>query len=79
MNQAKIGKFIADERKLNNLTQYKLEQKTGLSHDTLKSIMKGKTKGVNLKTIIIIADGFDLTASKFLDLDIFNYDNLNID
>ncbi len=32
---------------LNNLTQYKLEKITGLPHDTIKSIMKGKSKGVN--------------------------------
>ena len=61
------------------MTQYKLEQKTGISHDTIKSIMKGKAKGVNLKTVIAIADGFDLTVKEFLDTDLFLYENLNMD
>ena len=70
---------ITELLKLNNMTQYKLEQKTGISHDTIKSIMKGKAKGVNLKTVIAIADGFDLTVKEFLDNDLFLYENLNMD
>lgn len=62
-----------------NLTQYKLEHLACLSHDTVKSIMKGKAKGVNLKTIIALADGFGMTASEFLDSSLFDYDNLNMD
>ena len=62
-----------------NLTQYRLEQNAGLSHDTVKSIMKGKAKGVNLKTLVAISDGFGMTVSKFLDSDLFLYDNLNMD
>lgn len=61
------------------MTQYKLEHKACLSHDTVKSIMKGKAKGVNLKTIIAISDGFEITVSKFLDSDLFLYENLNMD
>ena len=41
--------------------------------------MKGKAKGVNLKTIIALADGFGMTASEFLDSPLFDYDNLNMD
>ncbi len=64
---------------LKKMTQYKLEHKACISHDTLKSIIKGKTKGVTLKTLICIADGFDMTVSKFLDSELFLYNNLNID
>ena len=61
-----------------NITQYKLEQKACLSHDTVKSIMKGKAKGVNLRTVISIADGFDMTVWEFLHSDLFLYDNLDV-
>ncbi len=61
-----------------NMTQYKLEQNACLSHDTIKSIMKGKSKGVNLKTIIAIADGFSMHVGEFLSSELFNYENLNI-
>lgn len=70
---------IVELLKERQLTQYKLEQLACLSHDTIKSIMKGKAKGVNLKTIIAISDGFKLTASEFLNSPLFNYDNLNMD
>ena len=70
---------IKELLKERNLTQYKLEQKAGLSHDTVKSIMKGKAKGVNLKTLIILSEGFGMTVSEFLNCDLFEYDNLNMD
>jgi len=70
---------ISELLKQNNMTQYKLEQKTGISHDTIKSIMKGKAKGVNLKTVIAIADGFDMTIAEFLNNNLFLYQNLNMD
>jgi len=62
-----------------NMSQYSLEQKAGLSHDTLKSIMKGKAKGVNLKTVISIADGFEMNVWDFLNDPMFTYENLNMD
>lgn len=62
-----------------HITQYKLEQNACLSHETVKSIMKGKAKGVNLKTLIAISDGFGITVSEFLNSGLFLYDNLNMD
>lgn len=41
--------------------------------------MKGKAKGVNLKTVIAIADGFGMSVSEFLDCELFAYDALNMD
>ena len=69
---------IRELLKEKDLTQYKLEQNSCLSHDTVKSIMKGKAKGVNLKTVIAIADGFGMTVCEFLHSDLFCYDNLNM-
>lgn len=62
-----------------NITRYKLAQKSCLSHETIKSIMKGKAKGVNLKTIISIADGFEMKVDEFLKSPLFLYDNLDMD
>ena len=61
------------------MTQYRLERNACLSHDTVKSIMKGKAKGVNLKTLILISDGFGISISEFLNSELFLYDNLNMD
>ena len=70
---------IKELLKEKQLTQYRLEHKACLSHDTVKSIMKGKAKGVNLKTLIAISDGFGMTVSEFLQSELFLYDNLNMD
>ncbi len=81
-NQINVSQAVAlrisELLKLKNMTQYKLEHEACLSHDTVKSIMKNKAKGVNLKTIIAIADGFQMTASEFLNSPLFNYENLDI-
>ena len=69
-------KELLDERWL---SVYKLERRSAVSHDTLKSIMKGKTKGVNLKTLIALSDGLWITVSEFLNSELFSYDNLNMD
>ena len=73
-----VANRINELLKEKGLTRYKLGQKACLSHDTIKSIIKGKAKGVNLKTIIAIADGFDMTATQFLASDLFLYDNLEM-
>ena len=69
-------KELLEER---GLSVYKLERRSAVSHDTLKSIMKGKTKGVNLKTLIVLSDGLGITVSEFLNSELFSYDNLNMD
>lgn len=80
MNISKaVAMRIAELLKAQGLTQYRIEQKACLSHDTVKSIMKGKAKGVNLKTVIAIADGFGMSVSEFLDCELFAYDALNMD
>lgn len=71
-----VAARIRNLLKEKGLTQYKLERNACLSHDTVKSIMKGKAKGVNLRTIIAISDGFSMTVSDFLNSELFLYDNL---
>ncbi len=70
---------LSELLKKNKISRYKFALKTGLSIDTLKSIAIGKTKGVNLKTLIVIAEGFDMTVSEFLNCDLFLYKNLEIE
>lgn len=74
-----VAKRIAELLIEKGISQYRLEQNACLSHETIKSIMKGKAKGVNLKTIVAIADGFGITASQFLNSELFDYNNLSLD
>ena len=65
--------------KLKKMSQYKLAQQSGIPFETINSIMKGKAKGVNMKTLILISEGLGIKLIEFIDCDLFLYENLNID
>lgn len=71
----RLCKFIGER----NLTQYKLSQLSGIPFPTIKSIMQRRTKGITLKTIIMISDGLGIKPSEFIDDPSFLADNLNLD
>lgn len=60
------------------MTRYKLAMESGVSHSTLKNIMHETIKDNLLSTTILIANGFGMTVSKFLDSPLFDEQNLNI-
>ena len=62
-----------------NLTQYKLAQLSGIPFATIKSIMQRRTKGITLKTIIMLADGLNIAPSEFIDDKCFLAENLKLD
>lgn len=61
-----------------NMTRYKLAMESGVSHSTLKNIMHETVKDNLLSTTILLASGFDMNVSQFLDSPLFNEENLNI-
>ena len=62
-----------------NLTLYKLAQLSNLPFATIKSIMQRRTKGISLKTIILISNGLKISPSEFLNTEDFCVENLNLD
>lgn len=62
-----------------NMSQYQLEQKSGILHGTLACIMKERNKTVNLRTVMMLARGFDMTLIQFLDDPLFDFDTVEID
>ena len=73
-----VAMRIKELLKEKNLTRYKLAMNSGITHSTLKNIMHETIKDNLLSTIILIAGGFDITASEFLDSHLFLEENLNI-
>jgi len=61
------------------LTQYRLAQLSGVPFPTLKSIMQKRTKGIELKTIILLSEGLGITASEFISGESFLYKNLDLE
>lgn len=61
-----------------NITQYRLAMNSGLTHSTLKNIIHETVKDNLLSTVILIASGFGMTVSEFLNSPLFLEENLNI-
>lgn len=62
-----------------NMSQYRLEQLSGIQHGHMQWIMSGKSKTVTLSTVMMLAYGFGMTVVEFLDNDMFLYENLDIE
>lgn len=69
---------ISQLLKEKNITQYRLSIRSGVTHSTLKNIIHETVKDNLLSTIILIATGFNMTVSEFLDSPLFLQENLNI-
>ena len=62
-----------------NMSQYRLEQESGIQHGSMQCIMNGRNKTVTLSTVIMIARGFNITLTEFLDDEIFRSEELEIE
>ena len=71
---SRINKLLEEK----GMTMYKLSEESGVSYSTIKTIMQRKTNNIELRTVILLANGFGLTVSEFLDDSAFLVDNLDI-
>ncbi len=78
VNQA-VAKRIEMLLKERDMTQYKLEQKSGILHGSLACIMNGRNKTVTLSTVYMVARGFDMTIVDFLNHEIFLSDEVEFE
>ena len=65
------AKRINQLLKEKGMTQYRLEQKSGILHGSMACIMNGRNKTVTLSTIYMLARGFDMSIIEFLNNEIF--------
>ena len=63
---------------LKGMTRYKLCRKIAISETTLKHILDEDYKGVNFDTLILLADGFDMSVQEFINDDLFKRSNLDV-
>lgn len=71
----RISKLLAEK----NMSQYRLEQESGIQHGSMQCIMNGRNKTVTLSTVIMIANGFNISLIEFLDDEIFRSDELEVE
>ena len=63
----------------NNMSGYALSQRSGLSKQAIANIINEKYESIKFDTVIKIADGFNMTLKEFIDDELFNRENLDID
>ncbi|MBQ2877208.1 MAG: helix-turn-helix transcriptional regulator [Clostridia bacterium] len=71
----RVSRLLAEK----NISQYRLEQNSGIQHGSMQCIMNGRNKTVTLSTVIMLAKGFDMTLIEFLDDELFTSDALELE
>ena len=74
-----VAKRIVELLTEKNMTQYRLEQLSGIQHGHMQWILSGKSKTVTLSTVFRLANGFDMTVIEFLNDDKFLFNNLDVE
>lgn len=62
-----------------NTSQYRLEKEIAMPHNTMKTLMSERNSGVNLKTVMQIIRGLDMTTAQFFDDLLFESPDLEIE
>lgn len=71
----RVSKLLIEK----GISQYRLEQNSGIQHGSMQCIMNGRNKTVTLSTVIMLAKGFNISLTEFLDDEIFHSNNLDIE
>ncbi len=61
-----------------NMSQYRLEKTIDMPHNTMKTLMHERNESVNLKTVMQIIRGLDMTVAQFFDDPLFESSELEI-
>ena len=74
-----VARRISNLLKERNMTQYRLEKNSNIQHGTMQCIMNGRNKTVTLSTVILLAQGFNMPLTDFLNTDLFSSEELEIE
>ncbi|MBE5736062.1 MAG: helix-turn-helix transcriptional regulator [Clostridiales bacterium] len=71
---------IREILKTKKISQYELEQRTGLYHSTLSCLLNCRYNSANMKTVFLIIQGLEVSVLEFFDSPLFeNLYNINLD
>lgn len=74
-----VAKRIAKLLREKNMSQYRLEQESGIQHGSMQCIMNSRNKTVTLTTVMMLAKGFGITLTEFLDDPVFQSEELELE
>ncbi len=62
-----------------DMSQYRLELDSGIQHGSMQCMLNGRNKTVTLSTVIMLARGFNISLTEFLDDDLFRSEDLEVE
>lgn len=62
-----------------NMSKYKLEKETGLTHSALRYIFNEVNVDVKFSTIVKVCNALNISLTEFFNDDIFNLNNLDVE
>ena len=71
----KVSKLLAEK----NISKYKLEKETGLTHSALRYIFNEINVDVKFSTIVKVCNALDISLQDFFDDEIFTLNKLDFD
>ena len=74
-----VAKRILALLKEKGISQYRLEQTSGIQHGSMQCIMNGRNKTVTLTTILMLSRGFGISPVEFLSDPIFLSEELELE
>ena len=74
-----VAKRISNLLREKNMSQYRLEQASGIQHGSMQCIMNGRNKTVTLSTVMMLARGFQMSLTEFLDDEVFRSEEIEIE
>ena len=61
------------------MTQYRLEQLTGIYHSTMSAVLNNRVTASNFKTMAKIIKALGYSLTEFFNSDIFNFDTIEVE
>ena len=74
-----VAKRVSALLREKDMSQYRLEQNSGIQHGSMQCIMNGRNKTVTLSTVIMLARGFHMPLTEFLNDEIFCSEDLEVE
>ncbi len=62
-----------------DMSIYRLEKITAMSHNTMQTLMRADNNSVNLKTVLLVCRGLGVTAEYFFSSPLFEDEDLEVD
>ena len=74
-----VAKRISKLLNEKGISQYRLEQDSGIQHGSMQCIMNGRNKTVTLSTVMMLARGFGISLTEFLNDEIFLSEEIELE